>query len=101
MLKSDVLSYLENMRKEKAVYANISEELFSLSSIKEGYKKGVEALEVAIEAVKAFEYDEYEEITVTLKAKKSPEGDDTYYCDFETGERLVIRGGELEGIYKP
>ena len=63
--------------------------------------KGQKVFEIAKKAVKAFDYDERDEITVKLKAIKSPEGENTYYCELETGERLVIRDGELEGIYEP
>lgn len=43
-----------------------------------------------------FVFDMY----VKLKAYKSAEGN-AYYCDLPNGERLVIRNGELEGIYDP
>ena len=42
-----------------------------------------------------------EKNNVELNAWKSPEGNDTYYCDLDTGYRLVIRSGELAGVYNP
>lgn len=102
MLKSDVIEQLKSLL-ENAEYSRNAEKesKYCSHSSLVMYEKDVKALATAIEAVKAFDYDEREEITVTLKAKKSPEGDNTYYCDLETGERLVIRGGQLEGIYNP
>lgn len=73
---------------------------FAIDEMEETYKKDIEALKVAIKAVDAFDYDERDEITITVKAMKAAEGD-AYYFDLETGERLVIREGKIEGIYNP
>lgn len=55
---------------------------------------------IAYEAVKAYKWDEREKITVEVMATKAAEGD-AYYYDLETGDRLVIRNGQIEGIYSP
>ena len=105
MLKSDVieqlkslLTYQEDSLKEReraAAYGN-----FIVSDTDETYKKDIKALKIAIKAVENFDYDEREKITVEVMATKAPEGD-AYYYELETGERLVIREGKIEGIYNP
>lgn len=105
MLKRDVveqlkslLTYQEDSLKERERAAVLGN--YFIDDIKETYKKDTEALKLAIKAVDAFDYDERDEITITVKAIKAPEGG-AYYYELETGDRLVIREGQIEGIYTP
>lgn len=106
MLKRDVteqlkslLSYQEDCLKESERAAAIAGRVF-ISDNDKTFKKDIEALEIAIKAVDAYDYDEREKIIVEVMATKAAEGD-AYYFDLETGERLVIREGKIEGIYNP
>jgi hypothetical protein len=107
MLKRDVINQLKSLMEN-------SED----SRTEEGdiWDKDVEALRIAIKAVESFEFEERGKIAVLLDAKRSPENGNTFYCDLETGERLVINTdykfdleeefctlpvGKLEGIYNP
>ena len=97
-LKS-LLTYQEDSFKERERAAALGGNCY-IDDLKETYKKDIEALKIAIKAVDGYEYDERDEITITVKAMKAPEGG-AYYFDLETGDRLVIRDGQIEGIYSP
>ena len=105
MLKRDVveqlkgiLEYQEDNLDEYQHYN--AKENFAIDEMEETYKKDIKALKIAIKAVENYDYDEREKITIKVMATKAAEGD-AYYYELETGDRLVIREGQIEGIYTP
>ena len=103
MLKRDVIEQLKGILDYQEdnldEYQHFNKNL-AIDEMEETYKKDIASLKIAIKAVDAFDYDEREEITVKLKCTKAPEGG-AYYYELETGDRLVIREGQIEGIYSP
>lgn len=102
MLKRDVveqlkgiLEYQEDNLDEYQHYN--AKENFAIDEMEETYKKDIKALKIAIKAVENYDYDEREKITIKVMATKAAEGD-AYYYELETGDRLVIRDGQIEGV---
>ena len=103
MLKRDVVEQLKGILEYQE--DNLDEyqhynKNFAIDEMEETYKKDIKALKIAIKAVENYDYDEREKITIEVMATKAAEGD-AYYYELETGDRLVIREGKIEGIYNP
>lgn len=103
MLKRDVIEQLKGIldyQEDKLDEYQCYNKNFLIDEMEETYKKDIKALKIAIKAVANYDYDEREKITVEVMATKAAEGD-AYYYELETGDRLVIREGQIEGIYSP
>ncbi len=93
MNKKEVIEQLKSLMEHCASYKEHDGDIWS---------KDVEALKITIEAIKDMqESARKEKICIEVEAVRSPEDENTYYYELDNGERLIIRDGEIFGIYNP